>query len=286
MLTEPTTAETPQPSTEPAQSSAAETAPQAPAEPPSAAELMESIIAEHAKEADEPQQPQQPKEQQPQDQRQQQAQQQQPAPAITMEAHTEIESAVADLLESDPATAYSLGAALMNFAPDLLRHNQDFILDALGLGEAEQQRAVEERARLDFQNGRAISRQTSQLFDEYVAKGKAAGLNDLEAVGLAALTYKEFETGFWSEGNSEWREAFNAWHGEIAAGRKLGKGRDAFRKAFDGAYRKTVEANKGHKPRAAQERTERPAPIYRGRVGDAEDVMKDIMRQHGLKVDD
>jgi hypothetical protein len=226
--------------------------------------LMESIISEQAKQA-EPQPPEQPA--QPAEPPKEQQQPEEPEGIATPYDYNATENEIVELIGSDPERAYELGAAFLTTMPkDLLEANTDFILDRLGLGREAQQQAMQERAAIERQAGQNFNVEQYKIFDEYIAKGKAAGLSDLEAAGLATMAFREIELG-----------AFDTWYAELRGGHRLGPGRDRYRRAFDAAFKKVAEANKGHKPRPAEALPERPAPRYLGRPGDAVDLMGHIL---------
>src|SRR5262249_55551961 len=96
---------------------------------------------------------------------------------------------------------------------------------------------------------KTLGAEQRKVFDEYVAKGKALGLNELEATGLAAIAYAEIEGGYWDE-NSESRKIIDRWHGHIKSGNNLKKesGRNGYRKAFEQAYRKAAGKHSQKRP--------------------------------------
>jgi len=123
---------------------------------------------------------------------------------------------------------------------------------------AEETRRSQEYAHLEYESTKTLGAEQRKVFDEYVTKGKALGLNDLEAAGLAAMAYAEIEGGYWDE-SSESRKVVDRWHGYIKTGNNLQKesGRSGYRKAFEAAYRKAAGQYKS--PRAGVP----PAPAPR-----------------------
>jgi hypothetical protein len=246
-------------------------------EPPSASELMQTIIAEHR--AVEQEQPQQPAQQQP---AQQPAA---PAPETNQPAGqgdyqpNEYTAALAEWMETDRQSAYELGAEILNAMPDLIEHNRDYLLSVLGLpgDAAAAEREIEARNQADFEASRQVSTAMSEVFDEFVEQGKAAGLNDLEAAGLAAIAYREFEQQYWT-GDGSWRGQLDDWHGRVKGGNKLhiGDARNNFRKAFDTVYGKLSATHKSQRTADAQ-------PSIRQSLGlDPDLTMKEILRERGV----
>jgi hypothetical protein len=113
----------------------------------------------------------------------------------------------------------------------------------------EEARRSQEYARLEYESTKTLGAEQRKVFDEYVAKGEALGLNKLEAAGLAAMAYAEIEGGYWDE-SSEARKVVDKWHGYIKSGNNLQKesGRSGYRKAFEAAYRKAAGQYKSPRP--------------------------------------
>jgi len=271
-----TATETPQP-TVAGPAPATETAPAL-----TGASLMESIIDARAREAEPPesQQPA-PTPTPPQDQA--------PPAGETQDADyddsmTDVEREFVQLLGDDRDTAYDLAVAVLNQCPQLIAHpeNRAYLLSVLGLptDAAAAHREIAEINRVEYEASASVAAEQMQVFDEFVAKGEALGLNKLEAAGLAALAYKEFEAQYW-KGDGESRKTLDDWHGRVKSGNKLhaADGRAAYVKAFDAAFKKVAESHKNHRPRNTPEPPERPR--YLGRPGDAGDLMLHILDQQG-----
>lgn len=236
------------------------------------------------------------------------------------EAQSYSERALMRVMKQDPTTAYSLGAAVLNHMPELVKHNADYLMRSLGLdpkfaedykrvaeaggfkmsedqqvvhdwfkandipldqletfeslpvdlrhdmlagkpqvskyhlnnyhkdrvseqraAKANEARMAQERERVEYQSAQTLATEQRKVYQEYVDKGRALGLNDLEAAGLAAMAYSEIEQGFWDEA-SDSRKVIDDWHGHIKTGNKLQSdtGRSSYRKAFEAAYRKAA----------------------------------------------
>jgi hypothetical protein len=252
----------------------------APASIPSGAETMQGILDERQR-----------AEQEQQQQQQQQPAQQPPAPTPDRgdqgdyQAMTPIEKQLAAAMRDDPRVrreVYELGAAILNQCPDLIEHNLDYILQTLGYDQAATDRQTAESQRAEYAHSQTMSREMNGLYREFVEKGKAAGLNDLEAAGLAAMAYEEIEGESW-KADSEWARAFNDWQGRVRGGNKLhaGDGRKAAHKVFDSAYKRAAERYQHLSPTSGRGNPGAPPTRYLGRVGDAADVMRDILREQG-----
>jgi hypothetical protein len=294
------------------------------------------------------------------------------------EAVNYAERALMRVMGQDKATAYSLGAAVLNLMPEILQHNASYLLKALGYdpkyaedykrvteaggfqvtqdqqavqnwfkengippdqlstfqrlpvkkqqdllagdveagkydlqfyhdyyqnhdraAKAEESRIAHESSRVEYESLKTLGSEQRQVFQEYVDKGKALGLNDLEAAGLAALAYAEIEEQYWDE-DSESRRVVDAWHGHIKTGNKLQRdgGRSGYRKAFETAYRRAASKHGSKRPGApanppAQTRAgappsngqpqfnPAPAPGNPGRSLTAAEQMEEIMREYG-----
>ncbi len=132
--------------------------------------------------------------------------------------------------------AGSLGAAKFH-----LQEYHDRFTERDQRARAEEARVYQESVRLEYESTKTLGAEQRKVFDEYVSKGKALGLNDLEAAGLAAMAYAEIEGGYWDE-TSESRKAVDRWHNYIKSGNRLQKesGRAGYRKAFEQAYRRAA----------------------------------------------
>jgi hypothetical protein len=140
--------------------------------------------------------------------------------------------------------AGSLGAAKFH-----LQEYHDRFTERDQRARAEEAHRHQESVRLEYESAKTLGAEQRKVFDEYVQKGKALGLNDLEAAGLAAMAYAEIEGGYWDE-NSEPRKVVDRWHGYIKSGNRLQKesGRAGYRKAFEQAYRKAAGQYKSPRP--------------------------------------
>jgi len=192
----------------------------------------------------------------------------QPPAAYESPNYRAIESWLIGTMEVDPDGANDLAAAVLNQLPQILLHNRDYVLRVLGLDPETAQRTLDARNAREYAASATLASETDRLFGEYVAKGKLAGLSDLEAVGLAAIAYQQFSRGYWKQG-SDWQKAFDGWMGEVKAGYKLGPKRDGFRKMFDDAFRRAAENFKHHKTGATTAR-------YQGLTGS--DLMTAMLR--------
>lgn len=295
------------------------------------------------------------------------------------EAVNYTERALMRVMGQDKATAYSLGAAVLNLMPEVLQHNANYLLKALGYdpkyaedykrvteaggfqvtqnqqavqdwfkdngipldqlstfqrlpvkkqqdllagdveagkydlqfyhdyyqnqdraAKAEEAYRAQESNRVEYESLKTLGGEQRQVFQEYVDKGKALGLNDLEAAGLAAMAYAEIEEQYWDE-NSEARRVVDAWHGHIKTGNKLQRdgGRSGYRKAFETAYRRAASKHGSKRPGVpatppAQTRAGAPTnganqpqfnpatpPGNPGRPLTAAEQMEEIMREYG-----
>ena len=193
-------------------------------------------------------------------------------PGFVSEDYNAIEAWLVNAMQDDQQGAYDLGTAVFKLMPQLIVHNRDYVLWALGLSPEQAYQQVEARDRAEYAVTATLASETDKLFGEYVAKGVAAGLDPLQAAGLAAVVYQEFSRGYWQQGNA-WQSAYDKWRHEIRSGYKLGPARDAFRKAFDDAFRRVAQNYKHTTPlRVASAR----ASLTGG------DLMEDILRERGI----
>jgi hypothetical protein len=162
--------------------------------------------------------------------------------------------------------------------------------------QAEQQRAFQ----VEQQATRSLADATRAIFNEYVEKGKALGLNPLEAAGAAAMAYAEIEQGYWDE-RSDQRRLMDGWYEKHKGGNKfqIEQGANAYKKAFEQAYRKALSQYQPKRPAPPLNNGQRPAtPPANGQrppqqqfqpaqpTGDTSalngaDLMNEIMRQYG-----
>jgi hypothetical protein len=160
---------------------------------------------------------------------------------------SEYTDVVAQILAENEAGAYGLGAAILSQMPGLLIHHADYVLSVLGYDSASvarQAQEIESAQRVDHESTRTIASETRALYNEFVEMGSRLGLSPLEARGLAATAYEEFEAQYWDD-KSEWRKTHDDWYNRIKGGNELhaGDGRKAFQKAFEAAYRRAAEAH-------------------------------------------
>ena len=151
--------------------------------------------------------------------------------------------------------------------------------------------AVEEKAQV------SLADSTRQVFQEYIDRGKSLGLDPLQAAGAAALAYADLENSYW-QADSEYRRTMDDWYGRLKSGNELQiqQTRSAYKKMFETAYRKALQANApkrptgtpmpGPRPVATAPQSQgaqfvAPAPPNGGGPSDPVDVMNDILRQYG-----
>lgn len=158
---------------------------------------------------------------------------------------------------------------------------------------AQQQAAqVEEKAQV------SLADSTRQVFQEYIDRGKSLGLDPLQAAGAAALAYADLEQSYW-QANSEYRRTMDDWYGRLKSGNELQiqQTRSAYKKMFEQAYRKALQANAPKRPTgvppmsgprpiapAPQQQPAQfvaPLPPNGGGATDPVDLMNEILRQHG-----
>lgn len=156
--------------------------------------------------------------------------------------------------------AGSLGAAKFH-----LQEYHDRFTERDQRARAEEAHRHQESARIEYESTKTLGAEQRKVFDEYVAKGKALGLNELEAAGLAAMAYAEIEGGYWDE-TSESRKAVDRWHGYIKTGNRLQKesGRAGYRKAFEQAYRKAAGQHSRTRPGIPAGAPNQPQPRVNG----------------------
>ncbi len=168
--------------------------------------------------------------------------------------------------------------------------------------KAAEARTIQERSRVEHESARSLATETRKVFNEYVQKGKAFGLDEVQAAGIAALAYAELEEQYWEDG-TESRKVLDGWHGHIKTGNHLQieSGRSAYRKAFEAAYRRAASQYKPSRPgvpTAPNQPRVAGAPAAPGQsqftpaspqasdlnglTGEA--LMKEIMRQNGMSV--
>jgi hypothetical protein len=135
--------------------------------------------------------------------------------------------------------------------------------------DAENRQSTEQRHRetqqIETRAMQTMAESTRGVFDEYVQKGVAAGLNPLEAAGAAALAYKHLEETYWDE-KSESRKAQDAYFKHIKGGNDLQiqAGKRGYQKLFEAQWRKALSSySPAKKPTAPP-----PAPT-KGRPGSA-----------------
>lgn len=260
------------------------------------------------------------------------------------DARNYAERGIMRILQNDPDTAYALGTAVLNLAPELLTANRDYLLHVLGYDpkyaddykrvaesggynpsvddtaiqewfragnvpidqvatlrrlpskvqndilngdieagkfhleqyheqfnakdraeQARQQRVTQETDRVNFEATKTLGSEQRKVFDEYVEKGKALGLDPLQAAGAAALAYAEIESGYWKDGSNA-RRVVDTWHTNIKNGNKLqiDSGRSGYRKEFELAFRNALSQFKPNRPgvpaNAPNQQRANPAP--------------------------
>lgn len=196
---------------------------------------------------------------------------------------------------------YDLAGAVIEEFPMILEAHRDYVLHQLGLSPAHIDAQMREYADAEFAHNQKISAETTKLFNSYVQKGQAAGLNPLEAAGLAALAYQQFQADYYQ--NGAMRKSFDEWESEIRSGHKLGPKRDAFNKTFDEAFQKVAAAHRHHVPNSQPSRSQQPAQTSQfvsrdGRVKmpgkefasmsqmGGDDIMELTLRERGLWPED
>jgi hypothetical protein len=116
--------------------------------------------------------------------------------------------------------------------------------------KAESQRAQE----FESQNYamQTMAESTRGVFDEYVQKGIAAGLNPLEAAGAAAMAYRHLEETYW-DAKSDSRKAQDAYFKHIKSRNELqmAAGKRGYQKLFEGQWRKALSSYSPKKSTAA-----------------------------------
>lgn len=165
---------------------------------------------------------------------------------------------------------------------------------------AAEDRYAQERDFIEYQSAQTLATEQRKVFEDYVAKGKALGLNDLEAAGLAAMAYAEIEGQYWEDG-TESRKVVDSWHGHIRSGNKsqIESCRTNYRKAFESAYRRAagqyspkrpgLPAPQLHTPRIPGAPNGNNQPQFTPSTPLADELSKltgaelmdEIMRQHG-----
>jgi hypothetical protein len=166
----------------------------------------------------------------------------------------------------------------------------------------QQQQQLRIRAQqIEEQATSGLANATREVFQEYMARGEALGLNKLEAAGVAALAYSEMEAAYW-QANSEQRRVMDDWYNRFKGGNDLQikATASAYKKLFEQAYRKALSQYAPKRPTAAASAVSTPvsaaakaAPVN-GRQpqfspqappGSSStnpvDVMNDIMKQFG-----
>ena len=182
------------------------------------------------------------------------------------------------------------GFELETYAKNFAREDRE--------AQVERQQRQQEMQRVEMESTKTLATETRRIFDEYVEKGKAMGLNPLEAAGVAALAYAEIEGSYW-QGGGEINGVLDGWLERIKSGNKLQMdgGRSAYKKAFELAYRKALGANAPRRPQGAQPPApngarsplpippanppQRPAPQASPGHLDPVQTMNEILQQYG-----
>ncbi|MGH9752777.1 MAG: hypothetical protein ACREA2_08325 [Blastocatellia bacterium] len=189
---------------------------------------------------------------------------------------TEAEHWLVGAMQEDPQGAFDLGAAILNQMPSLIQHNRNYVLRVLGLPTDANAalRELQARERAEFQASQTVAIGAREIFNEFVEQGRRVGLNELEALGLAAASYMEVEKGFWAEGESDWKRTVNDWTRRVLSGNKLHAQdrRSAYRRAFEAVYRRVAERYRHVTPRKVAE--------SRSGLTGAE-LMESIIRERG-----
>lgn len=147
---------------------------------------------------------------------------------------------------------------------------------------------------------RDLALDTAKIFDEYVEKGKAMGLNQLEAAGAAAMAYKAIEQGYWDDG-TDTRRTFDNWFTQMKDGNKFQAelSKKSYKKLFEQEYRKAlgqyqpkrpkppVPSPGGQKPATPangnqQSQFDPSTPPNEARSLTPEELMTQVMRDYGV----